>query len=168
MYDQFKPGNVDNGRVWYALNQQTPNLQVAFLGLFVAALATFEGFYIEGSLAQRNNNPGNLRPIGASTGFRYFETPLDGWEALRKQILINVGRGLTLDEFFKGKPGVYPGYSPVADNSEEVIENYLNFMASKLSIPRNVPLWTYMPSLVDVTGSSVLIQGIFYGYKFNQ
>lgn len=165
MFDQFKPGTVTDGRVWYALNQSTPELQIIFLGLFAYAIAKFEGFYIPDSISQRNRNPGNLRPIGASTGFRTFETDLDGWSALKKQILINVNRGLTLREFFLGKPGVYPGYAPLGDNDAEVMENYISSVANTLSIPQNIDLRTYLPSYSDVTGSSVPLAGILYGYK---
>ncbi len=50
------------------------------------AIAKAEGFYVEGSLPQRRNNPGSLKLSGDSlTGFPSVE---DGWNALRKQIRI--------------------------------------------------------------------------------
>ena len=54
-------------------------------------IAEREGFYVKGSLPQRNNNPGDLeaapgmlyRP-GSKVG--YFETPEEGWAALERQL----------------------------------------------------------------------------------
>lgn len=39
-----------------------------------------------GTLADRNNNPGNLRPPGQSTGFQRFETPEAGVSAMVRQL----------------------------------------------------------------------------------
>lgn len=39
-----------------------------------------------GTLADRNNNPGNIRPVKGG-GFRFFETALHGWEAMRHQLM---------------------------------------------------------------------------------
>ncbi|WP_262956158.1 lytic transglycosylase domain-containing protein [Salmonella enterica] len=39
------------------------------------------------TLADRNNNPGNLRPVGGG-GFRTFGSALDGWSAMRKQLMM--------------------------------------------------------------------------------
>ncbi|MGK8226362.1 transglycosylase SLT domain-containing protein [Escherichia coli] len=38
------------------------------------------------TLADRNNNPGNIRPVGGN-GFRFFETALHGWQAMKNQLL---------------------------------------------------------------------------------
>lgn len=70
------------------------------------AIKRNEGFY-PGSAAYRNNNPGNLM---GPNGLRTFSTLSEGEAALRKQIDTNIGRDLTLREFFGGKPGVYAGY----------------------------------------------------------
>ncbi|MCO7512716.1 lytic transglycosylase catalytic [Serratia fonticola] len=40
----------------------------------------------KGTLADRNNNPGNIRPVGGK-GFRFFESAMDGWEAMKKQLM---------------------------------------------------------------------------------
>lgn len=39
-----------------------------------------------GTLADRNNNPGNIRPVGGK-GFRTYGTPLEGWSAMRNQLM---------------------------------------------------------------------------------
>ncbi len=49
------------------------------------AVACQEGFYKEGTIAQTQNNPGNLKKSGYSVrkGHSLFETELQGWMELR-------------------------------------------------------------------------------------
>ncbi len=85
-----------------------------------AAIARYEGFNKPGSLAARNNNPGNLRTWGSYpvvNGYVQFPDAETGWAALRRQVELNIGRGLNLYEFFGGRAGVYAGYAPAADNN---------------------------------------------------
>jgi hypothetical protein len=106
------------------------------------AIAQMEGYNKAGSIAQRNNNPGNLRSgqgqVGTSGGYAVFATPEDGFAALNHQIELNASRGLTLNEFFAGKPGVYGGYAPSADSNDPV--NYAAFVANRLGADPNVPI----------------------------
>ena len=136
-------------------------LQRSLLMLFAMSIADFEGFYIPDSISQQHNNPGNLRPVGASTGFQTFATPTEGWKALIGQIKLNIKRGLTLEEFFLGKEGVYPGYAPLGDNDAEVMDNYIAFVRHKTGFGRGIPLTTYFPYLL----SSKPQGGIFYVYN---
>lgn len=59
---------------------------------FATAIAYAEGFYVNGSRPQRNNNPGDLtvdtigRGIGKDGPFIRYATVDDGWDALRKQV----------------------------------------------------------------------------------
>lgn len=106
------------------------------------AIARQEGFHVHGSLAQRQNNPGNLRSWGLvtiSNGYADFPTLDDGWMALRRQVELNISRGLTLEEFFCGKPGVYAGYSPNADgnNCKQYGVNVAGWTGLPVSIPLN-------------------------------
>src|SRR4051794_39653115 len=69
-----------------------------------AAIAQMEGFNKTGSLAQRNNNPGNLRAgpsaVGKdANGLAVFATAADGWHDLYHQIDLDAQRGLTLAGF---------------------------------------------------------------------
>lgn len=127
-----------------------------------AAIARFEGFYVPNSRAQRNNNPGNLRRWGNTPvvdGFASFPTLEAGWAALRRQVEINIGRGLTLNEFFAGKPGVYAGYAPASDNNHPI--NYARFVGGKAGVPVDIPLgvagqvpatWPAAPKSGEETG----------------
>lgn len=107
------------------------------------AIAQFEGYNKAGSVAQRNNNPGNLRSgpgqIGTdANGYAIFPDANTGFAALDNQINLNVSRGLSLQTFIGGQPGVYPGYAPSADNNN--VSNYVNFLSSQLGIDPNTPL----------------------------
>jgi hypothetical protein len=93
------------------------------------------------ALSYRNNNPGNLRSWGSNpivNGYAKFPTLQDGWNALYSQINLNISRGLTLNEFFAGKPGVYDGYAPSADKNKPYA--YAARVGSDAGIPVDVPL----------------------------
>lgn len=117
----------------------------------VQAIERFEGFFTPGSLAQRNNNPGNLRSgpaqIGTdSNGFAIFPDVATGEAALANQINLNIGRGLSLNQFFAGQrdatgnvvPGGYPGYAPAADQNNPA--QYASTVAGWVGIDPTVPL----------------------------
>lgn len=121
------------------------------------AISEMEGYTKTGSRADRNNNPGNMRSWGKTPivdGFARFATPADGWAALRRQVQKNIGRGLTLREFFGGKyerlvsvtegaPGeviinetrgrvIYGGYAPDSDGNRST--HYAEFVAKRVGI----------------------------------
>jgi hypothetical protein len=102
------------------------------------------------ALNYRNNNPGNLRSWGSNpiiNGYAQFATMQAGWNALYQQINLNIGRGLTLQEFFAGKPGVYDGYAPSADKNAPYA--YAARVGSDVGIPVDVPLNTLTGSPPD-------------------
>lgn len=111
-----------------------------------------EGYNTPGTLASRNNNPGNLRSgpgqIGTSGGFAVFPSPDAGFAALDNQIQLNAARGLTLNEFFAGKPGVYAGYAPSSDSNNPAA--YASFVAGQTGLDPNTPL----SSLLAGSGTS--------------
>lgn len=115
------------------------------------AIARFEGFFSPGTVAQRNNNPGNLRSGPGQTGtdahgYAIFPDPATGWAALNNQVSLNVSRGLSLQTFFGGQrdasgqviPGGYAGYAPSADANNPT--SYANTVAGWLGIDPTVPL----------------------------
>jgi hypothetical protein len=112
------------------------------------AIARMEGYNVAGSVAQRNNNPGNLRAgtgqIGTdANGYAIFPSVDAGFAALDNQIQLNINRGLTLTQFFQGKPGVYAGYAPAADSNDPT--NYANTVAGWLGIDPNTQLSSLSP-----------------------
>ena len=126
------------------------------------AIAQQEGFNKPGTLAQRNNNPGNLRSgpgqTGTSGGFAVFPDAASGWSALDHQVDLNIGRGLTLQQFFAGGNG-YPGYAPSADSNNPTA--YANFVASQAGISASVPLNTLQLSGGDTSGFSLDPSGAY-------
>ena len=119
----------------------------ALIDSLALAIARMEGYLDasgaikSGTIAYRNNNPGNLRSWGNNPvvgGYASFPTASAGWVALKRQIELNIGRGLTLEEFFGGKPGVYGGYAPGADNNNPA--GYAANVAQWTGIPLGKPL----------------------------
>ncbi len=59
---------------------------------FAEGVALAEGYYVDGSRPNRNNNPGDLtqditgRGVARDGMFVVYQTAEDGWEALRQQI----------------------------------------------------------------------------------
>jgi hypothetical protein len=107
------------------------------------AISQFEGYNVPGSVAQRNNNPGNLRSGPGMTGkdaagYAIFPDSATGFTALNNQVSLNIDRGLSLQTFIGGQTGVYPGYAPSADNNN--VQNYVSFLSGKLGIDPNTPL----------------------------
>lgn len=98
------------------------------------------------------NNPGNLRAgpgqVGTSpNGIAIFPDAATGEAALERQVQLNINRGLTLEEFFAGKPGVYAGYAPAADSNQPNV--YAAHVSQWTGLPTDVPLNT-----LDAGGAS--------------
>ena len=79
---------------------QLPNYTTVAL-----AVQTQEGYY-PGSIAYRNNNPGNLMYAGQpgatgkdASGFAIFPDYATGFQALQNQIALNASRGMTISQF---------------------------------------------------------------------
>ena len=127
--------------------------QSDLVSLLAAAIKRMEGWK-PGSVSHRNNNPGNLRPIPGgwpgqvgvdSGGYAVFDSVTSGEAALDRQILTNINRGLTLEEFFAGKPGVYAGFAPAADRNQPNV--YAANVASWTGIDPSVPLFSLVGSV---------------------
>lgn len=80
-----------------------------------------EGYY-PGSIAYRNNNPGNLMYAGQrgaigkdASGFAIFPDYATGFQALLNQITLDANRGMTIDQFTASyAPASVPGNNPGA------------------------------------------------------
>jgi hypothetical protein len=110
------------------------------------AIATMEGFYKPGSVANRLNNPGNLvyagqrfakaRPITGADGkvrtYCKFEEAEEGWKAMHRQLRLFAGRGLTLLETIQK-------WAPREDGNDP--DGYAAFVARRLgSVDLETPL----------------------------
>ena len=109
--------------------------------LLAKAIEKFEGNYA-GSLAYRNNNPGNLRgaptQAGRRDGFAYFRTYEDGFNALKSHIknaALGNSRyydyGITVEEYFNI-------YAPVSDDNQPNL--YFNFLINETGFDRDIKL----------------------------
>jgi hypothetical protein len=130
------------------MNQHRGLGDVTFVGALGQSIARFEGFFQSGSVAARNHNPGNLRAgtgqVGTdASGYAIFADDAAGFAALDHQIDLNVARGLSLDEFFAGKPGVYAGYAPSGDANNPT--QYAETVAGWMGIDPTVPLASLSP-----------------------
>lgn len=74
------------------------------------------------TLADINNNPGNLRPVGGA-GFREFDSPSDGWAAMKNQLL-RYYTGKTTGKRLVTIGDIVRTWAPAADhNKPEVYAN---------------------------------------------
>ena len=137
----------------------------ALTDALVQAIERFEGFFTPGSVAQRNNNPGNLRAgpgqIGTDAGgYAIFPDVATGEAALAHQIDLNISRGLSLNTFFAGQrdssgnvvPGGYPGYAPSGDQNNPA--QYAATVAGWIGIDPAAPLNTLADAQTPSSGSS--------------
>ncbi len=68
------------------------------------------------TLADRNNNPGNIRPVGGN-GFRFFESALQGWEAMKNQ-LMRYFTGKTTGRALQTIQDIVSTWAPAGDNND--------------------------------------------------
>jgi hypothetical protein len=95
-----------------------------------------------------NNNPGNLTTLGPNGTYVIATYPdlATGELMLDNQIQTNINRGLNLQQFFGGEPGVYPGYAPApsaacgAGCKGNNPTNYANFVAGQIGADTSTPL----------------------------
>ena len=104
-------------------------------------ISRMEGFGIGGSVATRNNNPGNLRYAGQAgavstdaSGFAVFGTPDEGWSALKRQIELDANRQLSIREFINK-------YAPPSENNTS---NYLSFITDGLGLSADTNLASFV------------------------
>lgn len=79
----------------------------------------------------RNNNPGNLRPPGASTGFQQFATPEEGIAALDKNLQSYGNKGVNTIT------GIISKWAPPSENNTKA---YIDRVSKQLGINPNQPL----------------------------
>lgn len=125
------------------MNQGAYNVLVAHIA---EAISHVEGFHRkELTIARRQNNPGNLRSWGkmpVKNGYACFPSLAAGWAALHAQVRKNLNRRLTLYQFFEGKPGVYAGYAPAADNNKP--HRYAELVSKWVDVPPDVVVLDFL------------------------
>ncbi|MBG6243108.1 MAG: lytic transglycosylase catalytic [Candidatus Symbiopectobacterium sp. Dall1.0] len=86
--------------------------------------------------ADRNNNPGNIRPVGGK-GFRFFESALQGWEAMKNQ-LMRYFTGKTTGRALQTIQDIVSTWAPAGDNNDP--EKYAQDVAKWMGVSPNAVL----------------------------
>lgn len=86
------------------------------------------------TLGQRNNNPGNLRPVGKSSGFQQFNSPEEGFAALDRDLAAKGAPGRGLNTLNK----LMAVYAPEGDNNNP--KQYAATVAQRLGITPDTPI----------------------------
>ncbi|EPC5166921.1 lytic transglycosylase catalytic [Salmonella enterica] len=89
-----------------------------------------------GTLADRNNNPGNIRPVGGN-GFRFFESALQGWEAMKNQ-LMRYFTGKTTGRALQTIQDIVSTWAPTGDNNDP--KKYAQDVAKWMGVSPNTVL----------------------------
>jgi hypothetical protein len=116
------------------------------------SIAQMEGFNTPGTIAARNNNPGNLRYAPTQVGsentvngvFATFASPADGWLALQNYINTKANQGTTLRNF------IYT-YAPPSENNTS---SYLDYLVGSLGIGADQSLSDLVSGSPNVDTSS--------------
>jgi hypothetical protein len=107
----------------------------------VSRLATLfaqrEGFGIAGAVPTRDNNPGDLRHAPGAQhapndpdGIGKFDTIIEGWAALERQLELYASRGLSLEQ------AVF-SFAPPSENDSQA---YLDFITQRLPAAPDTPM----------------------------
>lgn len=127
--------------LWRTYNPSLGAVQVldsATVNNIAQTIQSVEG-YTPGSIAYRNNNPGNLMYAGQSgatgqdsSGFAIFTSYNAGYQALLNQIQLDASRGMTIQQMMsKYAPAGHGNNDPTA---------YANIIAANLNVPPDVRL----------------------------
>jgi len=139
---------------------------MSLIDTLAQAIAQMEGFNTPGSVAQRNNNPGNLTAspyaTGNVNGYSVFPDAQTGWQALDYQLQLYADRGLTLEDLFTGtQPGAnaaypngFPGYAPAGQTGNDPT-SYLSYVVSQLGVGPSTSLSTLYDSATATISTDV-------------
>ncbi|EBV2046315.1 TPA: lytic transglycosylase catalytic [Salmonella enterica] len=97
-----------------------------------------------GTLADRNNNPGNIRPVGGN-GFRFFESALQGWEAMKNQ-LMRYFTGKTTGRALQTIQDIVSTWAPAGDNNDP--KKYAQDVAKWMGVSPNTVLNLANPEIM--------------------
>ncbi|EHH7891424.1 lytic transglycosylase catalytic [Escherichia coli] len=104
-----------------------------------------------GTLADRNNNPGNIRPVSGK-GFRFFESALEGWKAMKNQ-LMRYFTGKTTGRALQTIQDIVSTWAPAGDNNDP--KKYAQDVAKWMGVSPNAIL-----NLTDPQTMGALMQSM--------
>ncbi len=101
-----------------------------------------------GNLPDRNNNPGNLRPVGGG-GFRTFDNALEGWGAMRNQ-LMRYFTGKTTGKALQTITDIVSTWAPSSENDTgKYIQDISKWMGVSPDVALNLNNPQVMTSLMQ-------------------
>ncbi|ELV4025873.1 lytic transglycosylase catalytic [Escherichia coli] len=103
------------------------------------------------TLADRNNNPGNIRPVSGK-GFRFFKSALEGWEAMKNQ-LMRYFTGKTTGRALQTIQDIVSTWAPAGDNNDP--KKYAQDVAKWMGVSPNAIL-----NLTDPRTMGALMQSM--------
>jgi hypothetical protein len=93
------------------------------------AIAHEEGYYVPGSLPNRDNNPGDLRhsphsfhSADSPDAIGQIDSAADGWEDLERQLEIYANRGFTLSQ------AIFEWAPPTENDSAGYLAYVVNYL----------------------------------------
>ncbi len=95
----------------------------------------------------RSNNPGNLRPAGATSGFQSFPNEQAGWDAMSRQIMMYYN-GTSQAAGFKQLRTVKAIISKWAPSSENDTDSYIKEVAGYMRVSANDELNLVDPNVM--------------------
>lgn len=108
----------------------------------------------------RNNNPGNMRPVGATSGFQQFGSPQEGMQAMRNDLAAKIsGQSQAMASRFGANynPTLAAVISTWAPPEENDTAAYVNFVSQNTGIQPNQTLSMQdidriMPAMIQMEG----------------
>jgi hypothetical protein len=135
-----------------------PNLQAIVGGNKVPAAQAIAAPAAPTTGGVNANNFGNVRPIGASTGFQQPKTPEEGLQILDNNLKAYGDKGINT------LAGVISRWAPPSENDTQAL---IKAAAQRLSIDPNQPLDLKNPAVRQAIGTAIMIQekgkGLFTG-----
>lgn len=136
--------------------------------LFAEGIALAEGFYVAGSRAARNHNPGNITlditdtGIGMDGMFVIYANDNDGWDALRKQVMLILTDTSQIYTSQMTLREIGQKYASTSTPAEQL--NWAINVASKLGIDIDTPVATLLTTAVSIGIGGLILAGIFIWY----
>lgn len=136
--------------------------------LFAEGIALAEGFFVAGSRAARNHNPGNLTKditgtaVGTDGMFIVYANDNDGWDALRRQVELILTNASSIYNSQMTLRQIAQKYASTSTPTDQL--NWAINVASKLGIDIDTPVATLITEAATTIGIGVLLIGLLILY----
>lgn len=143
----------------------------AAIQLFAEGIALAEGFFVTGSRAARNHNPGNLTKDITGTAvskdgmFVVYANDNDGWDALRRQVELILTDASSIYNSQMTLRQIGQKYASTSTPQDQL--NWAINVASKLGIDIDTPVSTLITTAATTVGLGVLVLFVLLWY-FNK